>query len=94
MLQGRADVDVGLRRRSAGHDRACWGAWPNDAVAHTYGSAGTFPVVVTTEWQAWFTVDGLGPFPVEGPPVARSAIRCHWSLARPEPSSSPGSHPT
>ena len=45
------------------------GVWPNDSVAHTYTSAGQYPVVVTTEWQAWFTVDGLGPYPVEGPPV-------------------------
>jgi hypothetical protein len=47
------------------------GVWPNESVAHTYESAGRYPVVVTTAWRAWFTVDGLGPFPVGGPPVVQ-----------------------
>ena len=49
------------------------GAWPNEAVPHTYDEGGRYPVVVTTEWRAWFTVDGLGPFAVAGPPVVQVA---------------------
>jgi hypothetical protein len=45
------------------------GAWPNRAVSHTYARPGPVMVRVTSQWQGWFTVDGLGPFPVGGPPV-------------------------
>ncbi|MEO8329679.1 MAG: PKD domain-containing protein [Candidatus Nanopelagicales bacterium] len=47
------------------------GGWPDDSVAHTYPTAGSYPITVTTEWKAWFTVDGLGPFEVAGDPVVQ-----------------------
>jgi hypothetical protein len=40
------------------------GRWPQDAVSHTYRSAGPRTVALTTTWTATFRVDGLGPFPV------------------------------
>lgn len=39
--------------------------WPKTDIAHPYASAGTRTVRVRTTWTATFTVDGLGPFPVE-----------------------------
>jgi hypothetical protein len=48
------------------------GAWPNTEVSHTYRRAGGYPVVVSAEWQAWFTVDGMGPWPVGGDPVVQT----------------------
>ncbi|HVQ87380.1 MAG TPA: PKD domain-containing protein [Actinomycetes bacterium] len=47
------------------------GSWPNDTVAHTYTESGSYPVTLSTEWEAWFTVDGFGPFPVSGDPVVQ-----------------------
>ncbi|MFL6180746.1 MAG: PKD domain-containing protein, partial [Actinomycetes bacterium] len=47
------------------------GAWPTTTVTHDYTHAGTYPVGVTAEWQAWFTVDGMGPWPVTGDPVVQ-----------------------
>lgn len=47
------------------------GAWPNTEVSHAYDQAGQYGVTVTTEWQAWFTVDGMGPWPVGGDPVVQ-----------------------
>jgi len=47
------------------------GPWPNDSISHVYAAAGSYPVVVTSEWQAWFTVDDLGPFLVDGDPVTQ-----------------------
>jgi len=49
------------------------GAWPNVSVAHTYTRAGRLLARVTSEWQGWFTVDGLGPFPVAGPAVTQAS---------------------
>jgi hypothetical protein len=43
------------------------GPYPDMSVAHTYRSAGRFPVQVTTRWAAEFEVGGLGPFPVREP---------------------------
>jgi hypothetical protein len=49
------------------------GAWPVDSVTHTYREAGAYSVAVSTEWRAWFTVEGLGPFEVGGDPVVQVA---------------------
>jgi hypothetical protein len=49
------------------------GGWPDDSVSHTYRKAGEYSVTVATEWRAWFTVDGLGPFEVGGDPVVQVA---------------------
>ena len=43
------------------------GRYPLSGVAHAYRAAGTYSVLVRTEWSASFTVDGLGPFPVTEP---------------------------
>ena len=48
------------------------GAWPNTDVSHPYMHPGKYPVSVSAEWRAWFTVDGLGPWPVEGPPIVQT----------------------
>jgi hypothetical protein len=48
------------------------GAWPTTTVSHAYTRAGRYPVGVSAEWQAWFTVDGMGPWPVEGDPVVQT----------------------
>jgi hypothetical protein len=48
------------------------GVWPDTAVSHAYRSAGRYPVGVSAEWQAWFTVDGLGPWQVQGDPVVQT----------------------
>lgn len=50
------------------------GEWPDAGVTHRYDSAGSFPVRVTATWDAWFTVEGLGPWPVGGPPVTQTAV--------------------
>ena len=47
------------------------GPYPNDDVSHTYLTTADREVVVTTTWDGEFTVDGLGPFPVAGPPVTQ-----------------------
>jgi len=71
VLQGRANWTWAFGDGAEVTTEDPGGAWPNEAVAHTYEAAGDYPVVVTTEWRAWFTVDGLGPFPVAGPPVVQ-----------------------
>ena len=43
------------------------GAYPLGRVAHAYRAEGRYEVAVTTDWNATFTVDGLGPFPVTEP---------------------------
>jgi hypothetical protein len=48
------------------------GSWPTATVSHTYAHAGSHAVGVTAEWRAWFTVDGMGPWPVQGDPVVQS----------------------
>jgi hypothetical protein len=47
------------------------GEWPDMSVSHVYDDPGTYDVDLTTEWQAWFTVDGMGPFVVDGDPVTQ-----------------------
>ena len=49
------------------------GAWPDRSVSHTYARPGSVDVRVTSQWQGWFTVDGLGPFPVAGVPVEQTS---------------------
>jgi hypothetical protein len=47
------------------------GQWPDRSISHTYSESGSYQVAVTSEWHAWFTVDGLGPFLVGGAPVTQ-----------------------
>lgn len=47
------------------------GAWPDDSVSHVYRTPGQRVVSVVAQWQGWFTVDGMGPFPVAGPSVTQ-----------------------
>ncbi len=47
------------------------GRWPDMTVSHPYPRAGEYPVSATTSWEAWFTVDGMGPWPVGGDPVVQ-----------------------
>ena len=49
------------------------GAWPHMDVAHSYTNPGSYGVGVTTSWEAWFTVDGMGPWQVQGDPVVQTA---------------------
>lgn len=49
------------------------GAWPTMSVTHTYRRPGTRHVVLETFWKAHYTVNGAGPFNVEGPPIQQSA---------------------
>lgn len=49
------------------------GPYPDTSVSHVYRTPGQRTVTVTTLWAGDFTVDGLGPFPVEGPPVTQTA---------------------
>jgi hypothetical protein len=49
------------------------GPYPDMSVSHSYRVAGPQQVIVTTTWDGEFTVDGLGPFPIAGPPVTQSA---------------------
>jgi len=49
------------------------GAWPDTSVSHTYRSPGGREVTVTTAWTGAYLLDGLGPFPITGPPVTQQA---------------------
>ena len=49
------------------------GRYPNTDVAHTYRRAGSRTVTVRAAWTGTFTIDGLGPFAVDGGPVNQSA---------------------
>lgn len=42
------------------------GAWPAGKVTHTYGTVGKKMVRVGAEWKGTYTIDGLGPYAVEG----------------------------
>lgn len=48
------------------------GDWPDTTVSHSYRRAGGYPVSLSSTWEAWFTVDGLGPWPVGGDPVVQT----------------------
>ena len=49
------------------------GVYPDMSVAHTYAWPGRYPVSVTSAWEGWFTVDGMGPFRTGGPTVTQAA---------------------
>ena len=51
--------------------------YPDRAVSHVYRRAGEFRVRLKTTWTATYTVDGQGPFAVDGPvtQVSRARIR-------------------
>jgi len=49
------------------------GGWPDRSVSHVFRRAGAASVRVTSEWRGWFTVDGIGPFSVQGPGVTQSS---------------------
>jgi hypothetical protein len=49
------------------------GPYPEVSVSHTYTDAGTRRVVLTTYWEARFTVNGDGPFAVPGPAISKTA---------------------
>jgi hypothetical protein len=49
------------------------GSWPDVTISHPYPQSGAYPVSVTSTWDAWFTVDGLGPWPVGGEPVTQTS---------------------
>ncbi len=60
-------------------------AWPQASVVHTYRRPGPTTVVLTSTWSARFTVGGLGPFDVAGPPVTQTsslALEVRQALAR------------
>lgn len=47
------------------------GTWPDTSVGHAYSASGRFLASVRAVWRAEFTVEGLGPFPVPGPPLTQ-----------------------
>jgi hypothetical protein len=47
--------------------------WPDTEVSHRFTRAGRYAVTVEAAWSGTFTVDGLGPFEVDGGPVAQQA---------------------
>ena len=47
------------------------GRWPDTAVSHVYRTPGVRVLEVTAVWRGEFTVDGLGPFAVPGPPLTQ-----------------------
>jgi hypothetical protein len=49
------------------------GDYPDLSVSHTYQRPGRFEVSVTSSWEGWFTVDGLGPFRAGGSAVTQTA---------------------
>ncbi len=49
------------------------GEYPDMSVSHAYPRPGRYPVAVTSAWEGWFTVDGLGPFRAGGATVTQTA---------------------
>jgi hypothetical protein len=49
------------------------GRWPDVDVSHRFTAPGRYAVSVEASWAGTFTVDGLGPFDVEGGPVTQAA---------------------
>ncbi len=49
------------------------GRWPDLSVSHAYRRSGAVTIGVTAVWRGQFTVEGLGPFIVPGPPLEQSA---------------------
>ncbi len=48
------------------------GTWPNLSVTHVYRRPGTKKVTLQTLWHAEYSVNGVGPFSVDGGPVEQS----------------------
>lgn len=48
--------------------------YPHFEVSHTYGRAGNYRVQLTTVWQATYSIDGQGPFAVDGEITQESTI--------------------
>ena len=48
--------------------------YPDTAVSHVYRRSGTFEVTLTTTWSATFTVNGQGPYVVDGE-ISQDRIR-------------------
>lgn len=46
--------------------------FPSGSVFHAYRASGTYNIVLTTVWDAEFTVRGVGTFPVSGPPITQN----------------------
>ena len=49
------------------------GRWPDISVSHAYRRTGRVRVWVQSIWRAEFTAEGLGPFPVPGPPLTQDS---------------------
>jgi hypothetical protein len=49
------------------------GAYPDMSVAYTYADPGGRQVTVTTYWRAEFTVNGEGPYQVQGAELSKTA---------------------
>jgi hypothetical protein len=47
------------------------GRWPDDSVSHVYRTPGPRTAAVTAVSRAEFSVEGLGPFAVPGPPLTQ-----------------------
>jgi hypothetical protein len=47
------------------------GTWPTTTVSHVYRAAGRLTASVESVWRAEFTVEGIGPFAVPGPPLTQ-----------------------
>lgn len=50
------------------------GSWPNLSVTHVFRRPGTKKVRLQTLWTAEYTVNGVGPFSVDGGPVEQSTV--------------------
>lgn len=73
VLQGRATWTWTFGDGSVMSTDEPGGQWPDVTVAHAYRDAGRHQVTATASWQAWFTADGLGPWPVGGGAVVQVA---------------------
>ena len=49
------------------------GTWPDTSVSHVFRTAGVRNATVQSVWRGEFTVEGLGPFAVPGPPLTQEA---------------------
>lgn len=56
--------------------------YPDRTVSHVYRKAGVFQVRLRTTWTATYTVDGQGPFAVEGPVIQFAATRIEVGQGR------------
>jgi hypothetical protein len=50
------------------------GRWPDTSVSHTYLRVGPTTASVTAVWRGEYTVEGLGPFAVPGPPLTQDGV--------------------